>query len=271
MSKTVPFIRWAGGKTWLIKHLGDIIGNLQYNNYFEPFLGGAAVCFALDFPNRAYLSDTNEDLIDTYKAIKTNPLGIIEFLDAFENTEERYYQIRAMRPLGAMQRAARFIYLNQTSYNGLYRVNRHGEYNVPYGFRENWVYDTTRILDASKKLQKATLSCGDFAANKYNIKRGDLIFLDPPYTVSHNDNGFIEYNRKLFSLQDQQRLSKYIDYIKKKGAFYILTNAAHQTISEIFDKGDKLIKLDRYSLIGGKCSKREKTTEFVFTNINGEG
>ena len=93
------------------------------------------------------------------------------------------------------------------------------------------------------------------------------MFLDPPYTVSHNNNGFIKYNRNLFSLEDQKRLSKFIDYIKKKGAYYILTNAAHETVKEIFTKGDRLIELSRYSLIGGKESKREKVSEFIFTNI----
>ena len=115
------------------------------------------------------------------------------------------------------------------------------------------------------------MECSDFAARKYRIKTGDLVFLDPPYTVSHNQNGFIKYNQKLFSIKEQYRLSAYIDYIRKKGAYYVLTNAAHDTIFEIFDKGDRVITLDRNSLIGGKNSKRERISEYIFTNIPGGG
>lgn len=267
MSNVEPFIRWAGGKTWLIKHLHNIIGNLNYNHYYEPFLGGAAVFFALEHKKKAYLSDMNKDLIDTYIAIKEFPDKVIDHLLKYKNTETDYYRIRSQKTESAVEKAARFIFLNQTSYNGLYRVNRKGEYNVPYGFRINWEYDYERIYSASRKLKWANLSCNDFTEKKYRIQRNDLIFLDPPYTVSHNNNGFIEYNQNLFSLEDQERLSKYIDYVKKKEAYYILTNAAHSTIKKIFDKGDRQLILDRYSLIGGKESKREIISEYIFTNI----
>jgi len=266
MAHAIPFLRWAGGKTWLVKHLSSILGDIQINHYHEPFLGGAAVFFALDLKKMSYLSDCNEELIETYKAIKESPQEIIQVFQRFENTEEQYYQIRAMNPRGEVERAARFLYLNQTSYNGLYRVNRQGEYNVPYGFREI-IYDPSRIITASERLKKTNISHGDFSVNKYKIQKGDLVFLDPPYTVSHNNNGFIEYNQTLFSLEDQYRLSKFVDYIKKKNAYYILTNAAHKIIGEIFDKGDKRIELSRHSSIGGKDADRKKVTEYIFTNI----
>lgn len=264
-----PFLRWAGGKSWLVKHLDTIVGEQVFNHYHEPFLGGGAVFFSLEHRLRSYLSDANEDLINTYIAVRDNPNEVINFFEEFSNTEADYYCIREQRYASEFQRAAQFIYLNQTSYNGLYRVNRQGIYNVPYGFRTNFKYDVERILKASVALKNTNIRHGDFEVNKYLIKQGDLVFLDPPYTVSHNNNGFIKYNRNLFSLQDQQRLSRYIDYIKKKGAYYILTNAAHFAIREIFSKDDRLLELDRYSLIGGKQSKREKISEFVFTNIPG--
>lgn len=111
-------------------------------------------------------------------------------------------------------------------------------------------------------------SVGDFEINKYRIKENDLVFLDPPYTVSHKGNGFISYNQKLFSLDDQKRLKRYVEYIKKKGAYYILTNAAHENIQEIFlTEGNRMVKLQRNSLIGGKNAVRTAVTEFVFTNI----
>ncbi|MDR1701162.1 MAG: Dam family site-specific DNA-(adenine-N6)-methyltransferase [Sporomusaceae bacterium] len=269
MTQINPFLRWAGGKKWITNQLKLILGDISINHYHEPFLGSAAVFFSLETKKTSYLSDANSELVTTYKAIKDYPLEVIETFQNFFNNEEQYYLIRAMNPRDDIERAARFIYLNQTSYNGLYRVNRQGGYNVPYGFRETMIYNTDRILIASQKLKKTNLSHGDFTINKYKIQQGDLVFLDPPYTVSHNNNGFIEYNQNLFSLKDQYRLSKFIDYIKAKGAHYILTNAAHSTIREIFDKGDRVLELNRYSLIGGKNSKRKKITEFVFTNIFG--
>lgn len=261
-----PFLRWAGGKSWLVKHLDEIIGDMQFPHYHEPFLGGGAIFLATRHTLRSYLSDANEDLIQTYIAVRDMPEGVIQFLEQFQNTETQYYTIRAERYDNPAQRAAQFIFLNQTSYNGIYRVNMQGQYNVPYGFR-NIKYDMQRILDASAALQNTNIKCGDFEVNKYIIKPGDLVFLDPPYTVSHNNNGFIKYNRHLFSLEDQYRLSRLIDYIKRKGAYYILTNAAHATIKQIFEKGDRRLELSRYSLIGGREAARQQVTEYVFTNI----
>lgn len=267
MSTIEPFIRWAGGKSWFVSFMHNLIKNININHYHEPFLGGAAVFFSLDLPKKSYLSDANEDLINTYLQIRDCPDAVITAFSQFTNSEKNYYEIRNLKFDNNIEQAAQFIFLNQTSYNGIYRVNKDGNYNVPYGFRKNWHYDCNRILEASKKLQNTNISCNDFESNKYRIKPNDLVFLDPPYTVSHNNNGFIEYNKKLFSLQDQYRLSKYIDYIKKRGAYYILTNAAHETIREIFGKGDRVIELSRNSLIGGKNSKREKISELIFTNL----
>lgn len=265
-----PLLRWAGGKSWLIKHLNQIIGDVVFNNYHEPFLGGASVFFALNPHNKSYLSDSNEDLINTYKAIKFYPKKVIQELLQFQNTQEDYYKIRSTYIEDNVYMAARFIYLNQTSYNGLYRVNKAGKYNVPYGFRKNLYIDEEKILLVSKKLKRVSLKYGDFMVNKKNIKEGDLVFLDPPYTVSHNKNGFIEYNKNLFSLEDQYRLSEYIDFIKNRGGYYILTNAAHVTIEDIFGKkGDNRLELFRNSLIGGKYAKREEVSEYVYTNLGG--
>ena len=262
-----PFIRWAGGKTWLIKYINDIMGQFEFNHYHEPFLGGGAVFFALNHTKKAYLSDINQDLIDTYVAVRDFPYEVVESFLKYENSELSYYKVRSEAPSTDVGRAARFIFLNQTSYNGLFRVNKQGRYNVPYGFRINMEYDTRRIFSASQKLKKANISCTDFVNQRHRIKKNDLVFLDPPYTVSHNHNGFIEYNRNLFSLTDQRRLCKFITSIKKRGAFYIMTNAAHDTIQEIFGTGDRRLTRNRFSLIGGKNSKREKVDEYIFTNI----
>ena len=262
-----PFVRWAGGKSWFIPHLTQLISSIDINHFHEPFLGGAAIFLALDHKKKSYLSDINDELINAYTQTRDNPQQVIQVLLTYSNTEDEYYRIRSLCLDDPIERAARFIFLNQTSYNGLYRVNRSGGYNVPYGFRTNWHYDANRVLQVSEKLQKTNIKCGDFEVNKYQIKRHDLVFLDPPYTVSHNDNGFIEYNQNLFSLDDQERLCRFIEYIKHKDAYYILTNAAHPKIKEIFGKEDQPIELTRHSLIGGKNSERKKITEYIFTNI----
>lgn len=264
---TKPFLRWAGGKSWLIKFLNEIIGETKFSHYHEPFLGGGSIFFTISPDKVSYLSDLNKELIETYQSIKENPLAVINTLQNYENTEEFYYKIRSSVPINKYERSARFIYLNQTSFNGIYRVNQQGEYNVPFGFRSKLFLEEDKLIAASRCLQNTTLTHGDFSCNIHNINNGDLVFLDPPYTVSHNNNGFIKYNQKLFSLEDQKRLSEHIDYIKNQGAYYILTNAAHQTIKELFEKGDTRLELSRASLIGGDKAKRGKVSEFIFTNI----
>lgn len=232
-----PCLRWAGGKNWLIKYLPQIIGDTAFDNYHEPFLGGASVFLSIKPSQQAFLSDLNEDLIKTYIALRDSPYDIIKVLCTYSNDKDSYYKIRSEHPQDEITRAARFIYLNQTSFNGIYRVNLKGEYNVPYGFREKEFLNEKTLLDVSNALQNAILRYGDFDLVRQNIKPNDLVFLDPPYTVSHNNNGFIKYNQKIFSLEDQIRLNSLIQYIKKIGAYYILTNAAHETIKEIFING----------------------------------
>ena len=263
-----PFLRWAGGKSWLVKHLNSIIGEHVFNCYHEPFLGGGSMFFYLAPKQKAFLSDLNSELIMTYQALKEDPDGVITFLKKYSNTSEDYYRIRSSRPSTSIEIAARFIYLNQTSFNGIYRVNTKGEYNVPYGNRTKSFIEVDKLMSASAMLQVATLRSGDFDCVRDNIAPGDLVFLDPPYTVSHNHNGFIKYNQRLFSLEDQYRLKALIDYIKEQGAYYILTNAAHNTIHEIFyEETDRCLELNRASLIGGENAKRGQIQEYIFTNL----
>jgi DNA adenine methylase len=261
-----PFLRWAGGKSWLLKHIDSILPENGYNTYHEPFLGGGSVFLALN-PKAAFLSDLNGELIETYCTLKESPEEIINCLRHYKNTERFYYSIRSNSPENRIEKAARFIYLNQTSFNGIFRVNLRGEYNVPYGFRTKDFLEPEKLRQVSKRLQSSKLLTGDFTVVLNNIKEKDLVFLDPPYTVSHNHNGFIKYNQKLFSLDDQVRLSSLIDEIKGRGAYYILTNAAHPRIQEIFSKGDSILKKSRASLIGGISAQRGHTEEFVFTNV----
>ena len=267
-TKAKPFLRWAGGKSWLINQIDQIIEIGSYNQYHEPFIGGGAMFFHLDPQNTSFLNDYNSELIDTYECIKEDVHGVIGELMKFENTEEYYYKVRAAKYKNTLKKTARFIFLNQTSFNGIYRVNLNGEYNVPYGFRNKDFLDAETLILASHSLKNAILTKGDFSYGLNKIRENDLVFLDPPYTITHNNNGFFKYNAKLFSKEDQYRLSEMIDEIKNKKAFYILTNAAHDTVKEIFNKNDNMIELQRASLIGGKNAKRTKYSELIVTNIN---
>jgi len=263
-----PFLRWAGGKIWLVKHINRLLPKNGFRNYHEPFLGGGSMFLAIKPLQNAFLSDLNKELINTYIRLRNDPECLIDILETFRNTEDFYYEIRAKKFTNPYEEAARFIYLNQTSFNGIYRVNLKGEYNVPYGFRTKRFLEADKLRSDSQLLKKAKLFHGDFENVKHNLRRDDLVFLDPPYTVSHNDNGFIKYNQKLFSLDDQRRLSSLIDFIKRKGAYYILTNAAHKTIEEIFEKGDCKMRLHRANLVGGLNAERGQSTELIFTNVD---
>lgn len=263
-----PFLRWAGGKNWFVKYLHKYLPKDGFNTYHEPFLGGGSIFFSIQTKN-SYLSDLNEDLIMTYTEIRDNVEEVIRELKRFKNTEDFYYNIRDVKKISTTAgNAAKFIFLNQTSFNGIYRVNLNGKYNVPYGFRTKDFFQPENLRLASNALKNAQIFASDFTKILSNIKEGDLVFLDPPYTVSHYNNGFIKYNSKLFSEEDQKKLSKLIYEIKKLGAFYIMTNADHAQVHEIFrDNGDNFNTEERASLIGGKNSKRGLYKEAIYSNV----
>jgi DNA adenine methylase len=266
------FLRWAGGKRWLLHHLPSILGGFKIHGYHEPFLGGGAVFFGSTTVGQVYLSDLNADLIETYVQVRDRPGDVAGFLEPHVNTSEHYYEVRASESCNPAERAANFIYLNHTSYNGIYRVNLMGRYNVPYGRRLNAQIPSRDLLSAvSRKLQSAIVSASDFQAAVEFVRKGDLIFLDPPYTVAHNNNGFVKYNQRLFSFEDQTRLSEVIDAVRKRDAFYILTNAAHDSIATLFEKGDRRLELTRGNSIGGYKATRGSATEYIFTNLPNDG
>ncbi|MFF0338354.1 DNA adenine methylase [Kribbella sp. NPDC004875] len=263
-----PLLRWAGGKRWLVPTVARLLGDTEVQNYHEPFAGGASVFFGLNINAKAYLSDLNTALIDTYRQVREAPEDVWRFLRSYRNTEEAYYAARSGRPRLPASKAARFIFLNHTSFNGIYRVNLEGKYNVPYGYRDHYNIPLLQDLKAaSKRLERATLTAGDFETALDNVGPGDLVFLDPPYTVAHNFNGFVRYNDKLFRFADQYRLSDMVDTLRERGAYYILTNAAHQSIAELFEKGDRRIETSRRSAVAGKKSSRGRATEYLFTNL----
>lgn len=267
-TKVAPFLRWAGGKRWLLPKLPEILGSFQVVNYHEPFLGGGSVFLGMSPTGESYLSDLNADLVETYAQVRDHPKEVARVLATHPNRSKHYYDLRAARPGKAIDRAARFIYLNHTSFNGIYRVNLNGEYNVPFGSREFLRIPTSEdLVGVSKRLNGATITCCDFAEAVTRVGAGDLVFLDPPYTVAHNDNGFVKYNQKLFSFADQERLQLAIETIRKKKAYYILTNAAHKSISDLFDSDDRKLYVARRNSVGGLNAERGTAREFVFTNL----
>ncbi len=272
MAQMTTFIRWAGGKNWLVPYVQELVKDLEYNNYHEPFMGGASVFFSIEPPHKSFLSDVNSELVEAFCSVRDNPKRVIGYLKEYKVDSDSYYAIRESSPRGKYQRAARFLYLNTYSFNGIYRVNQQGKYNVPYGHRENVSINYDRLLEASERLKNVEVKCQDFETSKELIQQGDLVFLDPPYTVSKEANSmFIKYNSKLFSLDDQYRLARLVDYIIDQGAYFILTNAAHEKILEIFQGKGRLITQERNSLIGGKKAYRGKVQEFIFTNIPEKG
>ena len=264
-----PFLRWTGGKNWLVPHLQTIISKLVFNNYHEPFLGGGSVFFSLNTDKKSYLSDYNSDLVNTYNNVKNNPEKIIELLKEFPQNKEFYNLLREEESDNKIKRAARFIYLNKTSFNGIYRVNKNGKYNVPYGKKSfNIDLVSELIYSCSLQLQNSIIKTKDFKDFISKVEKNDLVYLDPPYTITHNNNGFIKYNEKLFSTVDQMRLSLIIKEIIEKGAYYILSNAHHPDVRKIYDKfGDKIITLSRKSSISANAESRDLYKEYVFTNI----
>lgn len=268
-----PFLRWTGSKRWLVKEEIKKFLPETINNYHEPFLGGGAVFFYIKNKkeyciNNFYLSDANEELINTYQELKNNSKMVIEALMKYTNTDEEYYKVREIIPIAPHEKAARFIYLNRTSFNGIYRVNSVGKYNVPYGKRINVDIVTSNLLSSvSELLKNVHVTSGDFETILENIQQNDLIFIDPPYTVAHENNGFIMYNQKLFSWDDQIRLRDFIIKISNLGANYILTNACHSSIIELYEGIGRMSKVSRYSQVGGKNSIRGNYNELIITNI----
>ena len=183
----LPFLKWAGGKRWLAKRYGDLF-DVDYERYLEPFLGGASMFFALR-PSKSILADCNSRLIEAYVAIRDEPEKIAAALGRYQesHSDDFYYSERKRQyPDSATQRAAQLIYLNRTCWNGLYRVNRRGEFNVPRGTKTSVVLDSDDFGAVSEVLEHAELLAQDFEQTLGQAGNGDLVYVDPPYTANHN-------------------------------------------------------------------------------------
>jgi DNA adenine methylase len=258
-----PLIKWPGGKRLLAHAILKLIPP-KFGTYYEPFIGGGAVFFALQ-PNKAVLSDANAELINAYEQIRDNAEKLVDALRAFKNTEQDYYAVRAMLPKLPIRKAARFLYLNRLSFNGIHRVNSRGEFNVPYGKRQHLsVFDEELLFRTASVLKKAVLKNGDFEHMTRKAGKGDVVYFDPPYTVAHGKNGFLKYNENIFSWHDQQRLALHAKVLAGRGCRVIVSNADHVSIRQLYSDFHCQI-VERPSVIAAISKHRGVVTECVFT------
>lgn len=265
--KFIPFLKWPGGKRWFVYNHATLLP-VHFGTYIEPFLGAGSVFFYLQ-PARALLGDANSELINVYQTIKDDWEALCASLRYRqrrhrENADQYYYAVREMSPSLPMQRASRFIYLNRTCFNGIYRVNRQGRFNVPRGTKDKVVFETDNFEAMSTLLAKAELVAGDFQALVDRASLDDLVFCDPPYTVLHNYNGFRKYNEVLFSWADQERLASALLRAARRGAKVVCTNANHASVRALYD--DPVFSLQavsRVSSISADTASRRNFEELI--------
>lgn len=257
-----PLLKWPGGKRKLLPHLASCMPT-EYARYFEPFFGGGAVFFSL-LPTEAVLSDVNEELIGCYSIVRDRPNDVIDYLARQDGSEQSYYAVRSSFPRTDVERAGRLIYLLTLSFNGIHRTNRRGEFNVPYGHRPHLhPKDPGEIRRISQALQHATLRTGDFAVSVADAEAGDVVYFDPPYTVAHGQNGFLRYNAKIFSWEDQHRLVAIARELRDRGCHVIVSNADHPSIIGLYE-GFAMERVERHSTIAATQQHRRLVSECIF-------
>jgi DNA adenine methylase len=261
-----PFLKWPGGKRWLTSRHMHMFPK-TYQKYIEPFLGGAAVFFALS-PGEAYLSDANVELVNAYNRIKNDWAKIEKGLAKHhaKHDSDFYYKIREKSPSDPIARAIRFLYLNRTCFNGIYRVNKEGTFNVPIGTKDAVSFEEGYLEKVSQVLKNARIRQRDFAVAIDKAAEGDFVFVDPPYTVMHNNNGFVKYNAQLFSWPDQARLATAIKAAAERGALIMMSNADHESVKSLYEDFGTHHILTRSSVLAGDAGRRRSATELLVTN-----
>ncbi len=266
-----PIVKWVGGKT---KLLDELIARkpARYRRYFEPFFGGGALFFRLS-PKTAVISDRNPDLINTYRCIAWNVEAVIRRLSRHRrlHNSEYYYETRARwndvsRKRVDVERAATFIYLNKTCYNGLWRVNRKGEFNVPVGrYNEPSIYHPAHLREVSKVLQRCDLRSGHFADGVADAAKGDFVYFDPPYHPVSDTANFTSYTAGSFNAESQQELATVARDLVNRGCHVMLSNSDTPFIRKIY-RGWKIDQVMCARAINSKASKRGAVAEVVITN-----
>jgi DNA adenine methylase len=274
--KPKPFVKWVGGKRQLLKQfrLMNLYPperfDISKGRYFEPFVGGGAVFFDL-LPEKGFLSDLNKELITTYNIIKNNVEALISSLKKHKNSKEYFLKVRAQNPdvLSELSTASRFIFLNRTCFNGMYRVNSKGGFNVPFGDYDNpLICDDKNLRKVSKALQKVEIKHQDYKAILKKAKKGDFVYFDPPYYPVSKTSSFTSYTLESFLEKEQLELRDTFLELTERGCFVMLSNSDTPFINKIYSKhkGVRISKVYAGRAINSKGSGRGKITEVLITN-----
>lgn len=272
-TRAEPFLKWAGGKGQLLRQY-EVFLPKEFNNFLEPFVGGGAVFFYL-FNNgrlqgkkKIFLIDSNEELINCYLVIKEDVEKLIKILSShkFINTEETFYRIRAEEPRDKFERAARTIYLNKTCFNGLYRVNSKGKFNVPFGgYKNTLICNSRNLIAVSSALQNIEILCGDFDKCLKLAKKEDFIYFDPPYQPLNKTSSFTSYTKEPFGEREQVKLSKVFRELDKIGCRIMLSNSDTSFIRRLY-KNFRIEVVLAKRAINCKPSGRGAIRELVILN-----
>lgn len=276
----MPVLKWVGGKRQLLSEIKKYMPKINKNStYYEPFVGGGAVLFEMQ-PDKAVINDINRDLIDVYKVIKDNVEDLIKELkkDKYSNTSEAFYDIRELdrqpkkyNNLTGIQKAARILYLNKTCYNGLYRVNSIGEFNSPFGrYKNPNIVNEVGLRAVSKYFNDAdiTFLSGDFESTVKGIKKGSVVYFDPPYAPISKTSNFTGYNESGFGEEQQERLKKLCDKLTDKGIHILLSNSDCDFIRELYHDTEKyeIISVKAKRAINSVGDSRGEVSEVLIKN-----
>ncbi len=265
-----PLFRWVGGKQHLAHRLAEYVpSDLSDRLYREPFFGAGSLFFFIR-PRRAVLSDLNSDLIHAYRFVREKPELVARYLSshARNDSQNYYYDIREEYNYSAhftAAQSARFLYLNRTCFNGIYRVNLDGDFNVPYGKKENPVFpDGAHVRAASTALRKAKLREGTFEVNLRGTSAGDFIYLDPPYPPLNGTSFFAHYTQDRFPVEEQERLADLVRKLDKTGALVLMSNADLPLIRRLYRGFNRMnLRVPRYVKTG---KKKHAVDELIITN-----
>lgn len=260
-----PFLRWAGSKRQLIPVL-SMYWDYKYSRYVEPFAGSASFFFTLS-PPRALLGDINIELMATYEQVKNNVRPLFLDLNTMKKGRRNYLRLRALDPLTLTpsMRAARFIYLNRFCFNGLYRTNRKGQYNVPYGGdRSGRIPSNDLLLRCSSSLKRAELSVGNFEVTLEKVKSGDFVYMDPPFSIK-TKRVFNEYDASMFGLEDLYRIRKWMIRLDRKNVHFLVSYAESEEADLLRDGFHAEVVVVRRN-IAGFTERRKPARELLISN-----
>jgi DNA adenine methylase len=271
-----PFLKWAGGKAQLLNHLKPLIPH-HFNDYFEPFLGGGAMFFYLFsngyLLNKTYLTDINGDLINVYKCLKKSPEFLLAKLIANERNYLKdpldfYYNLRRTVYTDNFEKAAQFITLNKTCYNGLYRVNKEGKFNVPMGrYKKPMICDVTNLRNVHLALDSlgVNIECTDYGHILKGASEGDFIYLDPPFSPISKTSNFTEYTTRGFGTKDQENLARIFTILCEKKCKVIASNSDTELVRELY-KEYKMISVSSLRSINCQSNRRRGNRELIIYN-----